>query len=848
MSLALPLQPGTVVASDFRVERALARGGMGSLYVVTQLSTGHERVLKVMHSRLVADARNRERFLQEARASARIESDHVVQVIAAGFDDQGIPWIVMELLRGEDLATAIARRGAFSPADALEVFRQLGHALGAAHASGLVHRDLKPENIFLSQARREGVPFTAKLLDFGIAKVLEESGDARNTGALGTPLWMAPEQAERGPLSPSSDVWALGLVAFTVLTGKCYWHAGNHEEVPIERVLREVFVDALEPASARAAAMGRAVPPGFDAWFARCVVRDPSQRFRSAAEAVASLVPVLMGPSPTAEVPVTAWSGGTPAPASPFSQHTQPPASPFSQSTPPPVSPFSQSTPPPVSPFSQSTPPPVSPFSQHTPPPVSPFDAGASTPPPEFLRTAHWAGATPAPQPFNLPSSPGRHSAPHSIPSQPGYGSPSQTPSPPRSDGSSTWVLVGGLGFLALCLIGGGVVLLLTPSPSPTPQAVDAGSAPQPPRAARDAGAPTAPPRLPQRPAVRVSTLGVGFEHSCSLEANGTVRCWGWNLFGQCGASPSPSAGITTVPGLTGAVELVSGYAHNCARLSDGTARCWGLNSSGQLGDGTVTRRSTPSRVAGLNGITQLAVGEGHSCALLVDQTVRCWGANGNGQLGDRRSLDRSRPVTVANLSGVVEIAAGNEHTCARLSDGTVRCWGASSFGEVGDGWTRVHYEPARVAGLTDAVALGLGPSRSCAVKRDGSVWCWGRNDSAQIGDGTRLSRSTYVRVPGLSGVSDVALAAFHACAIGNDGALRCWGDNESGRLGDGTQVARNPDAPAEPLRGVLEVCTTEAHTCARLADRSLRCWGGNGSGQLVGAPGAALFRPTRVP
>ena len=304
MSLAQPLAPGTVVATDYRVEQEIARGGMGTLYRVTQLSTGADRVLKVMHARLLRDPRGRERFLQEARASARIESDHVVQVLAAGFDGEGVPWIVMELLRGEDLSQTLKRRGALPPGEVLEVFRQLGHALAAAHRAGLVHRDLKPDNVFLCVPRREGVPFTVKLLDFGIAKALDDSAEQgpamRQTSAVGTPLWMAPEQAQRGEVTPTADVWSMGLLAFKLLVGRSYWRSGNTPDAPVERVLRELFAEPIDPASQRARELGAALPPGFDAWFARCVARDARQRFPTAAEAVAGLTPVLLGPQPTA--------------------------------------------------------------------------------------------------------------------------------------------------------------------------------------------------------------------------------------------------------------------------------------------------------------------------------------------------------------------------------------------------------------------------------------------------------------------------------------------------------------------------------------------------------------------
>jgi hypothetical protein len=125
----------------------------------------------------------------------------------------------MELLRGEDLANYGTRVGPLGPAQVLDIFRQLCHGLGAAHAAGLVHRDLKPENVFLAASRHVGVPYTVKLLDFGIAKVVQET--RRNvTEAVGTPMWMSPEQTEAGhSITPAADVWGLGLIAFRLRAG-----------------------------------------------------------------------------------------------------------------------------------------------------------------------------------------------------------------------------------------------------------------------------------------------------------------------------------------------------------------------------------------------------------------------------------------------------------------------------------------------------------------------------------------------------------------------------------------------------------------------------------------------------
>ncbi|MDB4929259.1 MAG: serine/threonine protein kinase, partial [Myxococcaceae bacterium] len=312
--MALPqLVPGMIFARDYRVVRHLSAGGMGAVYVVEQISTHRQRALKIMLPDLVRDPKNRERFTQEATVGARIRSDHLVEVVAAGIDEETeTPWMAMELLEGEELARVLEQR-ALAPAELLEVYRQLCHGLGAAHRGGLVHRDLKPENIFLAHARRDGAPYTVKILDFGIAKVIGESRTAAMaTSTLGSPLWMAPEQAEQGAIRPATDVWALGLIAFYALTGAYYWRIA-HGDFALAMLLKEIFVDPIDPASVRAHLYGRAglVPPGFDAWFARCVVRDPARRFHDANEALAAIIPVL---SSAAGVPVAAQTYPGPLP------------------------------------------------------------------------------------------------------------------------------------------------------------------------------------------------------------------------------------------------------------------------------------------------------------------------------------------------------------------------------------------------------------------------------------------------------------------------------------------------------------------------------------------------------
>jgi eukaryotic-like serine/threonine-protein kinase len=290
------LEPGAVFGRDFRVVRPLRAGGMGSVYVVEQLSTGAQRALKVMAPELASDATTRERFVREARVGALIDSDHVVEVVTAGVDEQsGAPYLVMELLRGEELADIVTRLGPLPLGDVAEVMDQAGHCLEQAHAKGIVHRDLKPENVFLAVARRRDASFTVKILDFGIAKlVADQQAQHRGTQALGTPLYMPPEQTENaGRITPASDVWALGLIAFYLLVGREFWR-GATGTLPL--LLREIVVDPIPFATARAAELGNAavLPPGFDAWFARCVNRDIEGRFPEAGAAMrafAELVP-----------------------------------------------------------------------------------------------------------------------------------------------------------------------------------------------------------------------------------------------------------------------------------------------------------------------------------------------------------------------------------------------------------------------------------------------------------------------------------------------------------------------------------------------------------------------------
>jgi eukaryotic-like serine/threonine-protein kinase len=291
----LPEVPyGTVVGNDYMVVRPLNRGSMGALYVAEQLSTASMRALKVLRREYVSDPTLYKRFEREAQVAARIPSEHVAQTIAAGVDRKlDVPWIAMELLEGQNLGGHVDEHGPMPKEAVREHLEQLCHALAAAHRLGIVHRDLKPANIFLSDAKRVGAKKVVKVLDFGIAKIIAESVTLQGT-PLGTPSWMAPEQTIGDPATTATDVWALGLLAFYMLTGRSFWRACLQLDHQVA-VMREVLHDPIPIAWARAIELGVAekIPDGFNEWFAQCVARKAEDRFVTAGAAYAALASAL---------------------------------------------------------------------------------------------------------------------------------------------------------------------------------------------------------------------------------------------------------------------------------------------------------------------------------------------------------------------------------------------------------------------------------------------------------------------------------------------------------------------------------------------------------------------------
>ncbi|WP_437317251.1 serine/threonine-protein kinase [Sorangium sp. So ce385] len=308
--MSATLAEGTVFARRYRVVRLIATGGMGSIHEVVHLETARRRALKAMHPHIFADEEMRERFKLEARIAANVESEYIVDVFDAGVDEAtGTPFLVMELLRGEELGQRLKRAGRLPPAEVITYLHQTALALDRTHAASIVHRDLKPANIFL--AEREDGSVRVKLLDFGIAKLIAESTAAAGaTRNLGTPIYMAPEQFRVGArLTGAADIYALGMIAYTLLVGIPYWRQEARSAGDMVAFALLAVRGPQEPPVQRARAQGVMLPPGFDAWFARATAVVPAARFGRAVEAVQALGEVL-------GVPVAGerWSiSGTPS-------------------------------------------------------------------------------------------------------------------------------------------------------------------------------------------------------------------------------------------------------------------------------------------------------------------------------------------------------------------------------------------------------------------------------------------------------------------------------------------------------------------------------------------------------
>ena len=242
------LSPGALLADRYRVDRLVGSGGMANVWAARDETTDRLVAIKQLHASLQGRDDLRKRFLAEAQLSNSVDHPAVVPMTALfELSDHSLV-IVMDLLEGETLAALLARREALEVSEALGVLTPVASALAAAHARGIVHRDLKPQNIFL--ARTADSSAAPKVLDFGIAKLLDRAPGAsvltKAGVALGTPCYMAPEQAAAEPtIDGRADVWALGVVTYECLAG-----ARPLEVTSVGHLLKRLATEAITPLDA----------------------------------------------------------------------------------------------------------------------------------------------------------------------------------------------------------------------------------------------------------------------------------------------------------------------------------------------------------------------------------------------------------------------------------------------------------------------------------------------------------------------------------------------------------------------------------------------------------------------
>jgi serine/threonine-protein kinase len=292
--MAAPVSPGDTLAGKYRVDRLLGEGGMGVVVAATDIQLERKVAIKFLLPEYSQHHEAAQRFLREARAAVKIQSEHVARVIDVGTMDGGAPYMVMEYLEGRDLARLLEEDGRAGVEDAVGYVLEACDAIAEAHSVGIVHRDLKPANLFLT--RQSDGSLMIKVLDFGISKAMMTTTGmdpslTRTSSMMGSPLYMSPEQMKSAKnVDPRTDIWALGVILYELLHGEPPFYAESIPELSAKVLLEE-------PVSIRSRRQD--VRPELEAIVKRALAKDPGQRFQTVADFALALA--SFGPPHTRE-------------------------------------------------------------------------------------------------------------------------------------------------------------------------------------------------------------------------------------------------------------------------------------------------------------------------------------------------------------------------------------------------------------------------------------------------------------------------------------------------------------------------------------------------------------------
>ena len=367
------------------------------------------------------------------------------------------------------------------------------------------------------------------------------------------------------------------------------------------------------------------------------------------------------------------------------------------------------------------------------------------------------------------------------------------------------------------------------------------------------------------------SRLSAAGDHVCTIRADSTVWCWGYNGNGALGVSLiDRSVTPVQVPtsDLSDVRSLAAGTDHTCALLNDGHVKCWGANDSGQShpSEDHQEFQTSPDFVTEVSGtgganvplanVKAIAAGSGFTCALHNNGRVSCWGDNVWGELGTG-DFNPQSPMTIATsvvdkfsapIENVIAISAGGLSTCALMADTSVMCWGFGDYGSLGNGKMQessvavfVHKSVTDDSNLVHVASLAVGGYHTCILDTSGRASCWGKNFWGQLGNNPLAGTTAFslkkapVEVDSDEEFSNIATSSDTTCAIlKSTKAVQCWGLNYSGQVGDGTRINRQqPVNVSGDGNYNVELALAQAFSCSLASNEAIRCWGNNSEGQL---------------